>query len=363
MAEPFPFEDPARRCLKLSEWPARDQAAWATINSPGDILEGTMGAGYRWRSETREKYRKGYGRWLTFLLTNGLLDPNEEPEARVTPERVRLFVQELTQQNVASWTRSGRLAELQSVITAFAPSQDFAWLNRAARYHERTAVDQRQKLPRLQPTHIILQWALNRMAMIRRNPPKRDWAGAYRDALIVGLLAACPVRLANLTMIEAGRHLIRINKAYHLRFASIETKTGHALDLPVLDALTEPLNHYLDAVRPVLLGEVDHPQLWITRYGQPMSKKMMHLAITRTTERAFGRSINPHLFRDCAATFVALEDPEHIGIAGPLLGHVDHRTTERHYIQANQVIAGRRLNQSVARLRKRLCPASSSRRA
>ncbi|MFO0408528.1 MAG: hypothetical protein ACK50Q_19365 [Labrys sp. (in: a-proteobacteria)] len=90
---------------------------------------------------------------------------------------------------------------------------------------------------------------------------------------------------------------------------------------------------------------------------------MMHLAITRTTGRAFGRSINPHLFRDCAATFVALEDPEHIGIAAPLLGHVDHRTTERHYIQANQMIAGRRLNQSVARLRKKLCPTKSSRKA
>lgn len=363
MADLFPHEDPARRCLKLADWPARDQAAWEAILSPGDILDGTMGAGLKWRPETREKYRKGYGRWLNFLLNNSLLDPNEAPEERVTPERIRVYIEELQAQNVASWTRYGRLAELQSVIAAFAPSRDFGWLNRATRYHERNAVDRRQKLHRLQPAHVILQWALTRMDAIRLAPPKRDWAGSYRDALMIGLLAVCPVRLGNLTMIELDRHLIRINKAFHLRFAGGETKTGHALDLPVLDALTEPINHYLDAVRPVLLAGENHPRFWITRYGQPMNNKMMHLAITRTTERAFGRPINPHLFRDCAATFVALEDPEHIGIAGPLLGHVDLRTTQKHYIQANQMIAGRRLNHSVARLRKKLCATKSTRKA
>jgi integrase/recombinase XerD len=60
------------------------------------------------------------------------------------------------------------------------------------------------------------------------------------------------------------------------------------------------------------------------------------------------------LFRDCAATFVALEDPEHIGVVSPLLGHIDPRAAEQHYIQANQIAAGRRLRSSVAELRKSL---------
>jgi len=53
-----------------------------------------------------------------------------------------------------------------------------------------------------------------------------------------------------------------------------------------------------------------------------------------------GLPINPHLLRDFAVTFVALNDPKHIGIAGPILGHTVPRTTERHYIQALQVEAG-----------------------
>ena len=80
----------------------------------------------------------------------------------------------------------------------------------------------------------------------------------------------------------------------------------------------------------------------------------MYYAITRTTERMFGKPINPHLFRDCAATFVALEDPEHVRLTAPLLGHIDPRATERHYIQANQIVAGRRIRKSISEMRSRL---------
>jgi integrase/recombinase XerD len=47
------------------------------------------------------------------------------------------------------------------------------------------------------------------------------------------------------------------------------------------------------------------------------------------------------LFRDCAATSVAIHDPAHIGIASPLLGHRTETTTERFYNQARSVEASR----------------------
>jgi integrase/recombinase XerD len=49
----------------------------------------------------------------------------------------------------------------------------------------------------------------------------------------------------------------------------------------------------------------------------------------------FGHMINPHLFRDCAATSIMIEAPKHVRIAARLLGHATLRTTERHYILAN----------------------------
>ena len=87
-----------------------------------------------------------------------------------------------------------------------------------------------------------------------------------------------------------------------------------------------------------------------------MKSRTIYGRITTVTKRAFGVSINPHLFRDCAVTTVAIDDPEHIGIAAPLLGHTDPRTTEKHYIQANALVAGRRLRKSVDALRKKLAP-------
>jgi site-specific recombinase XerD len=55
-----------------------------------------------------------------------------------------------------------------------------------------------------------------------------------------------------------------------------------------------------------------------------------HLVEART-RAAFGRAVNPHLFRDCAATSLAIEDPAHVRIAAQVLGHGAFATTERHY--------------------------------
>lgn len=350
-----PFEDPARRCLPLHLWPSEDRAAWEAALAPGDVLDGTVGPGFHWREETRSKYRKGYGRWLTFLVRSGMLRAAvHDPTDRINPDAIRSYIEELQSQEVGSWTLWGRLAELLSVAQAMAPSKDFKWLQRAVRYQERQAVDRRDKLSRLQPAHHLLDWAFNRMRDIIENPPKRDAPGAYRDALMIGILACCPVRLSNLTMIQLDRHLVRQGPVYFLRFAAMEMKTGHPFSAPISDGLTRYIEHYISIVRSDLLVGRSSDGLWITRYGEPMTAKAIHVAVTRTTERAFGRSINPHLFRDCAATFVALEDPEHIGVVSPLLGHVDPRAAEQHYIQANQIVAGRRLRTSLAQARKML---------
>ncbi len=347
-----PYEDPARRCLPVEAWPESDRVAWDTACAAGDILDGTVGPGFHWRAETREKYRKGYGRWLTYLIRADLLSPCQQPADRVVAAHVRGYIGELQSQDIGSWTLWGRLAELLAAIQAMAPGRDFGWLRGTVRFYERVTVDRRNKLRRLQPTHEILDWALRRMAHVIQDPPQRDAPGAYRDALMVAMLSCCPIRLGNLSMIEIDHHLKRTSSGYRLRFVGSETKTHHPFSAPILDALTDQIDHYVTVVRPHLLLGQDSARLWITRYGDAMTPKSIHSAITRTTERAFGRSINPHLFRDCAATFVALEDPAHIGVVSPLLGHMDPRTAEAHYIQANQIAAGRRIRTSVAALRK-----------
>ncbi|MEL6226804.1 MAG: hypothetical protein AAFR01_07255, partial [Pseudomonadota bacterium] len=77
-----PCEDPARRCLKVEDWPGEDRAAWNAIFTEGDLLEGDAGPGAHWSAATREFRRKGYGRWLNFLIVTDRLDRSTPPAAR-----------------------------------------------------------------------------------------------------------------------------------------------------------------------------------------------------------------------------------------------------------------------------------------
>src|ERR1700730_5305811 len=89
-----PKKDPARCCLPVECWPDLDRRAWDAALRTGDVLE-LGGAGADWAPHSRRKIAKGYGRWLTWLQTRGLLDPRVVPSERVTAERVRDYVVEL----------------------------------------------------------------------------------------------------------------------------------------------------------------------------------------------------------------------------------------------------------------------------
>ncbi|WP_294610488.1 site-specific integrase [uncultured Roseovarius sp.] len=360
MTQLLPHEDPLRRCLKVHEWPEADQSAWEKLFEPGDILEGTAGLGQHWCEDTREKYRKGYGRWLTFLITSGQCEVNHAPEDRVTLEAVSAYIGQLSEE-VASWTVWGRLSELLAVCKAMAPAADWSWLNRAVRRLEAQGRASKDKHSRLRPAAEISHWAYGELDRTLKAPPARHAETKFRDALLVGILIACPtMRLGNLTKIKIGQHLIKLKGRYELRFQGFEMKARKPIEIPVPESLTAYINHYIEQVRPILLDGNDSDRLWITQYGKPMTDKAIHAAISKATERAFGRAINPHLFRDCAVTSVAIEDPKHIGIAAPILGHTDPRTTEKHYIQAQQLHACRTLVRSLKDLRAQLQPAGAN---
>ena len=131
-------------------------------------------------------------------------------------------------------------------------------------------------------------------------------------------------------------------------FAAGETKTSHALEVSYPPELAGALGHYLRVVRPGLLalGRVRYPHgragdrpagqaLWVSVNGTALRKTALdNLLALRTTER-FGRKVNTHLFRDCAATSIVAEAPGHVRIAARVLGHATLQTTEQHYIVAN----------------------------
>jgi site-specific recombinase XerC len=86
--------------------------------------------------------------------------------------------------------------------------------------------------------------------------------------------------------------------------------------------------------------------------GRPMSSRAIHAQIESRTRQAFGEAIWPHLFRDCAVTELVDCAPEQIGIAPDLLGHADLQTTQKHYIQAQGMVAHVRVQEVIVNCRR-----------
>jgi integrase len=92
----------------------------------------------------------------------------------------------------------------------------------------------------------------------------------------------------------------------------------------------------------------------VSEDGIQLTYEAIAFQIVNRTFREFGCSLSPHLFRDCAATAVAIDNPKHVGDASLILGHADHRTTERHYNHARSLEASRRHAAMLADLRESL---------
>ena len=112
------------------------------------------------------------------------------------------------------------------------------------------------------------------------------------------------------------------------------------------------LEIYLDRWRPDLLQNNDSDRLWLSHRGRPMGYKAVYARVTSVTKRELGHPVNPHLFRDCVATSIALEDPEHVMITISILGHSSLATAEKYYNQARSIEAGRAYQDVVLALRR-----------
>ena len=245
------------------------------------------------------------------------------------------------------------------MIEPLAPDQDWRWLRRHARRLERRAKPVRIKKDRLISAKEICARGIALMASApARVCPVWRQAEQFRDGLMLALLGSRPLRLSNFSAIEVGQHLCRCGAGYALRFEAAETKARSELDFQVPDELITFIRTYLDVYRPILRSRAARPaptdRLWISRNGTPMDNPTLYCRVKTVSRREFGIALNPHLFRDCAATSIALEDPEHVRITRSILGHSTMRTSERHYNHANAVQASRRYQKHVLELRQQL---------
>jgi integrase/recombinase XerD len=257
---------------------------------------------------------------------------------RITPERVRRYVEALTLIGNSSQTILARLQELGEVAKVMNPNRDWSFINRMA-----SKVRSRHRSAR-NKTHLRLSNELVDLGFtLIHGAEDLDGPGAaitYRDGLMIGFLAMIPLRPRNLADLVLGKTLIREGAAWIVAFGQDDTKTHAPFEIGLPDFLRTPVETYLDKHRPILMarhGRWARPAegaLWVSMDGSPMTQIAMYDRIRARTKEQFGVAINPHLFRDAAATTMAIADPEHVRLAAPLLGHRSFATTERYYRQS-----------------------------
>ncbi len=361
--------DPTRQFLKPDAWPEADRRIWEAALQPAGLLE-DGGAAATWADITQRGIARAYGRWIAWLAADRPDRLALPPAERASREALIAYAELLLTQ-VAISTVVIYIRDLRYALEVIAPEADWKVLRTLLSRINRHAKPARNKADRVVSSRELFSAGLAMMETAKAMTADRpiDQACLFRDGLIIAFLAALPLRLSNLALIRIGEHLVEGPDGYLLNFEPHETKTRthKLLDIPFPKPLLEPLDAWLTEYRPRLVagrqgwrrGRGSTSHLWVSLRGSGMSPEAIYGAIIRHTKAAFGHSLNPHLFRDCAATSIMNEAPEHAGIIKDILGHSTRITSERHYIHARSGDAIDRQQKLIATLRRRLSEPTS----
>lgn len=349
-----PKKDPRRRCMPIDEWPDQDRDAWALAVRQGKLLDG-QGPAAHWRPKTQRTVLASYGRYLTFLERNGWLYGKAGSEARLTPDRLRAYIAELAE-TVAPVTLSGRITNLAEALRVMNPGTGYPYLNLARRRLKVRARPIRNKRSRIVPIRSLLQLGRNLIERAENGKFARElWrACLYRDGVMILMLSCRQIRRDNLAGLRLGENLVKFGGAYALALSETETKNHRPYERSLDAELTPFIDRYLEHYRPILLASSLSDRVWISWRGIPMSDCSIYGKICEHTKRAFGRSISPHLFRDCAMTSLANENPEHVWLGMSLLHHADPRIAEKHYNLALESDAVRQYQRFMTNNRRKM---------
>jgi integrase len=340
------------RFKNIDAWPEPDRTRWRRGVLPASLLDKT-GHAAKWRRATVSMVGRGYASFLHWLDISGQLKADETPEQRATPKRIESYCAHLDGK-VEPTTIRLRLFDLGRALGIVAPRMDVGFIRRRINSYPKRG-DLLAKRARMQDQAALLQLGLDLMDEAQSKPkPTRHVAVVYRDGLLIAVLACRLMRLRNLTSVELKRHLKQHDARWSLEFTDKETKNHRAWLNSWPERLVPHLLEYLRIYRPLLAnGRYDGNHLWVSQRPGPLTDNGIYYAITTRTKAVFGASVNPHLFRDCAATFLAIHDPTNVQLARHALGHSHYRTTQDYYNQAQCIDASDSLNVAIDRLRRR----------
>ena len=339
--------------LQFEQWPPGDRALWAAAFAAGEFLQPT-GRAAHWAPATAKQVQKGYAKWLGYLHLSNLLDIDATPSERVSEDILEGFVLWMKSHDLASTTIASRVTDLHEALRVMKPTTDHTVLSRLIPVLRARETPSRDKHTRIRHPDDLLKAALGQLDKIPTDPASNEKIRAtkYRDSLAFAFLVCRPIRLKNFAALRLGHHLCLESGKWYCRLDASETKEKAPIEFTLPACLDPYLATYLDRFRPLLLDGTADDHLWISIRRTPVSGQAIYCNTCDLTKRLFGVRINPHLLRDCAASAMATDDPEHILAAARILGHASLQTTNRHYNQSQMIAAGRRYQSAIIDLRR-----------
>ena len=342
--------------LPVNEWPEADRAAFRAAYEPGDVFDETAGPGAHLAEGTRGAIRFTYRRWLGFLKAKYPGDFSMLPAERITPQRVRAFIDHLRAE-IGPSSVAAACDRLYAAARLIAPKTDWAWLRLIKARLAFWALPQ-DRFDRLVPPWQTLDFGIELMDAALTLPidGHKQREVQYRDGLLLALLSLWPIRRRSLAALTASRHLEFDDAGVNILLHPADTKSRRAESVRWPEQLLPYLMRYLKEIRPVLLGHSEHDGFWASYHGGPLGGDRLYDIVRARTLAKFGKAMSLHDFRRAAATFLAMAEPEKIGLIPGVLQHVSPDVSDQHYNLARSMQAGRRFAAHLSNARSRLRP-------
>lgn len=341
-----------RTTRQYSKWPTVDKDLWKAAFASGADLFDDGGPGSHLSTRTVLQLRYTYGKFLHFLSAEHGDLLKRSPAERVDATIIEEFV-EWQPVTCGGVTISIYLYHLWLAFRNLYPKVDWSWLLRISRRIKARAKS-RPERHHLVTSEILYDVGIKLMDdALRSGRPATSWRvqTAFRDGLIIALLALIPLRRRTLAALRIGKHLVKCGEHWVLDIPPADVKTKQPLDYPISPELSHRIDTYVDQIRSKTAGARTHDYLWASGRGRPMGEGVINNAVRRRTRKALGFPVNLHRFRRAAATLWSIQDPANVRGSKDLLGHASFATTEKYYVMSQSRLAGRALGRAIDALK------------
>ncbi|EDM69983.1 phage integrase [Roseobacter sp. AzwK-3b] len=173
------------------------------------------------------------------------------------------------------------------------------------------------------------------------------------DAIAIGILLYCPLRVSNLSSLEIDRHLQRPGKGkMFLVIPASEVKNHRPIEFELPAHLVSMIDAHLSDRAPTLCAPRNPYLFPATRKDGPVWRNTLSERIKRRVRDEIGIEMNAHLFRHLAVMIYLDANPGGYEVARQMLGHSSTSRTISVYSGLETISATRSFASLVDKMRE-----------